>query len=235
MKCGGAMKKMKAGGQANLAKTMPGYNATTNPISMKKGGTKKSLPKAQDGKVVKTAAQLKKEGQILKAKGKALKEKGLAMKAKGLALKTKGANQANKLTPAELSALSHQKRGMGSIDFNPTYVKKSGPIKNEIGILTDAQKNQLKQHMAKASTLQKVYEALPNVGRVVGSSAADIPKGSKLEKQKLGGSKKTAIKRGSVKYKAGGATKNAKLAAVAPPKNKITRADVLTRILKKKK
>jgi hypothetical protein len=30
-------------------------------------------------------------------------------------------------------------------------------------------------------------------------------------------------------------TKNAKLAAVAPPKNKITRADVLTRILKKKK
>jgi hypothetical protein len=40
MKCGGAMKKMKAGGQANLAKTMPGYNATTNPISMKKGGTK---------------------------------------------------------------------------------------------------------------------------------------------------------------------------------------------------
>jgi len=33
----------------------------------------------------------------------------------------------------------------------------------------------------------------------------------------------------------GGATKNAKLAAVAPPKNKITRADVLTRILKKKK
>lgn len=35
--------------------------------------------------------------------------------------------------------------------------------------------------------------------------------------------------------KKGGATKNAKLAAVAPPKNKITRADVLARILKKKK
>jgi hypothetical protein len=35
--------------------------------------------------------------------------------------------------------------------------------------------------------------------------------------------------------KKGGATKNAKLAAVAHPKNKITRADVLTRILKKKK
>ena len=35
--------------------------------------------------------------------------------------------------------------------------------------------------------------------------------------------------------KKGGAVKNAKLAAVAPPKNKITRADVLARILKKKK
>ena len=33
----------------------------------------------------------------------------------------------------------------------------------------------------------------------------------------------------------GGATKNTKLAAVAAPKNKITRADVLTRILKNKK
>jgi hypothetical protein len=37
------------------------------------------------------------------------------------------------------------------------------------------------------------------------------------------------------KFKKGGATKNVKLAAVAPPKNKVTRADVLTRILKKKK
>lgn len=35
--------------------------------------------------------------------------------------------------------------------------------------------------------------------------------------------------------KKGGSVKKAKLAAVAPPKNKITRADVLTRILKKKK
>ena len=35
--------------------------------------------------------------------------------------------------------------------------------------------------------------------------------------------------------KKGGAVKNSKLAAVAPPKNKITRADVLARILKKKK
>lgn len=38
-KCGGTMKKMKTGGQPNLAKTMPGYNATTNPMSMKTGGS----------------------------------------------------------------------------------------------------------------------------------------------------------------------------------------------------
>jgi hypothetical protein len=43
MKCGGAMKpKMAKGGQANLTKTMPGYNATTNPITMKKGGATKN-------------------------------------------------------------------------------------------------------------------------------------------------------------------------------------------------
>jgi hypothetical protein len=38
-----------------------------------------------------------------------------------------------------------------------------------------------------------------------------------------------------MQMKKGGVTKNAKLAAVAPPKNKVTRADVLARILKKKK
>jgi hypothetical protein len=38
-----------------------------------------------------------------------------------------------------------------------------------------------------------------------------------------------------MQMKKGGAAKNAKLAAVAAPKNKITRADILTRILKKKK
>lgn len=43
MKCGGAMKKMKSGGQANLAKTMPGYNATIRPMQMKAGGAKSSM------------------------------------------------------------------------------------------------------------------------------------------------------------------------------------------------
>jgi len=36
-------------------------------------------------------------------------------------------------------------------------------------------------------------------------------------------------------YKKGGTTKNAKLAAMAAPKNKITRADIITAVTKKKK
>jgi len=36
-------------------------------------------------------------------------------------------------------------------------------------------------------------------------------------------------------YKKGGITKNAKLAAMAAPKNKITRADIITAVTKKKK
>jgi len=89
-----------------------------------------------------------------------------------------------KLTKAELDALSHQKRGMGT---SSTYVKKSGSVKNETGTLTSSQQKQLNEYMNKASTAKKVYEALPNMGRMFGVSAADIPKGSQLEKQKKGG------------------------------------------------
>ncbi len=89
-----------------------------------------------------------------------------------------------KLTKAELDALSHQKRGMGT---GSTYVKKAGSVKNETGTLTSSQKKQLDEYMNKASTAKKVYEALPNMGRMFGVSAADIPKGSQLEKQKKGG------------------------------------------------
>lgn len=39
MKCGG-VKKMKTGGQNIVG--MPGYNATTRPMQMKKGGTAKN-------------------------------------------------------------------------------------------------------------------------------------------------------------------------------------------------
>ena len=93
--------------------------------------------------------------------------------------------QNGRLTKAEMDALSHQKRGMGA---GSTFVKKAGPIKNETGNLTSAQRKQLDSYMSKASPAKKVYEALPNVGRMVGKSAADIPKGSQLEKQRKGGS-----------------------------------------------
>ena len=91
------------------------------------------------------------------------------------------------LTKKELDALSHQKRGMGTVDR--TFVKKAGGVKNETGTLTDAQLAQLKKYMSKAGTAKKIYEGLPNVGRILGhgNSAADIPKGSQLEKQRKGG------------------------------------------------
>ena len=101
----------------------------------------------------------------------------------------------NKLTNAELKALSHQKRGMPAMsDAGEFFVKKSGPIKNELGILTPSQTSQLKKYMAKAPASRKIYEALPNVGRIFGSSAADIPKNSKLQKQRKGGSVKKTTK-----------------------------------------
>mgnify|MGYP003662484143 CR=1 FL=1 len=92
------------------------------------------------------------------------------------------------LTKAELDALSHQRRGMGT--RGSTFVKKAGSIKNDLGHLTQEQQNQLKQYMGKAGTAKKIYEGLPNIGRYLGhgNSAADIPKGSQLEKQRKGGS-----------------------------------------------
>jgi len=107
------------------------------------------------------------------------------------------------LTSAELKALAHQKRGMGQMsDAGERFVKKAGFIKNELGTLTPAQTKQLKEYMSKSSTAKKVYQALPNVGRVFGRSAADIPKGSQLEKQKKGGAVKSkAVKGGARTYK----------------------------------
>ena len=90
------------------------------------------------------------------------------------------------LSAGDLKALAHQKRGMGS-DADYTYVKKSGSIMNELGSTTPAQRTQLRKSMAKASTLQKMYEGAPNIGRMVGKSAADIPKKSILQNQKNGG------------------------------------------------
>ena len=60
--CGGKMmskggkvspvKKMKKGGITQDIVGMPGYNATTRPITMKKGGAKKTLTKAQAGRTI---------------------------------------------------------------------------------------------------------------------------------------------------------------------------------------
>jgi hypothetical protein len=102
----------------------------------------------------------------------------------------KKAQGGDTLSKRELSALAHQKRGMGKM--SNTFVKKSGAIRNETGQLTDSQMKQLKDYMGRSSKAEKVYQALPNVGRMVGKSAADIPKGSKLEKQRSGGKMKKA-------------------------------------------
>jgi len=100
------------------------------------------------------------------------------------------------LTTKELDALSHQNRGMGPV--SNTYVRKPGGIMNELGHLSNSQTSQLKKYMSKAGTAKKIYEGLPNVGRILGNgnSAADIPKGSQLEKQKKGGTIKKKMKNG---------------------------------------
>jgi hypothetical protein len=93
-----------------------------------------------------------------------------------------------RLTQKELSALAHQRRGMSPLDDKGDFfVKESGPIKNKLGFLNPAQVKQLKEYMNKSSTSEKIYQALPNVGRMFGKSAADIPKHSKLKYQKKGG------------------------------------------------
>jgi hypothetical protein len=63
-----------------------------------------------------------------------------------------------------------------------------------------------------------------------------MAKGGIMDKPQIYGIPQTGTTNYSAPtMKKGGMIKNAKLAAVAAPKNKITRADVLTRILKKKK
>jgi hypothetical protein len=93
-----------------------------------------------------------------------------------------------KMSEAQLSALAHQKRGMGPVD--KSYVKKSGPIMNELGTLNEDQVKQVKNYMNKSSTAEKIYQALPNVGRIFGKSAADVPS------KKTGGAIKKKMKNG---------------------------------------
>lgn len=131
----------------------------------------------------------------------------------------KKAQKGDTLSRKDLSALAHQKRGMGEIDGK--FVKKSGGIKNELGNLTDYQTKQLKGYMDSASTSRKIYEGLPNAGRIFGKSAADIPKGSKLEKQRNGGKMKKA--------QAGGVVgKSTKKAPMVDPKGAFTKVQQRT-------
>ena len=115
-KCGGTMNKMAKGGSTtNKLNNPKGYapaqkggdntkmgiygvpNAgRTDSLGFKKGGSVKNLPKAQDGKTVKSGAQLKKEGMALKAKGIELKNKGTALKIKGNLQKANSYNELSK-------------------------------------------------------------------------------------------------------------------------------------------
>jgi hypothetical protein len=141
---------------------------STSSTKMKKGGVIKSLSKAQYGKSV--VSDNTRVDNPYKTKYPVMSNKK---------------KDPQELSIKELDALSHQRRGMG--ESYGSYVKKSGSIMNDLGQLTPKQQTQLKKYMGKASIGKKIYEALPNIGRLVGVSAADIPKGSKLEKQKKGG------------------------------------------------
>lgn len=139
MKCGGTH-KMQKGGQKIVG--MPGYNATTRPMQMKKGGIKKYQP----------------GGPMTQAP-------------------TTPPPASSTVTPSSVTTSpSGQQR-----------VMTKSPSQN-------------------------------NFNKVVGSAEF--------------------VKRGGVikpTYKKGGSTKNAKLAALAAPKNKITRADVIAGALKNKR
>ena len=124
--------------------------------------------------------------------------------------------QNGKLTKAELDALSHQKRGMGTL--GSSYVKKRG-LMNDLGHLTGAQQDQLKTYMSKAGTAKKIYEGLPNVGTIFGSSAANIPKGSQLERQRKGGIVKKKMKNGG---SLSGLTASSKRVGPVDPKGAFT-------------
>jgi hypothetical protein len=127
-----------------------------------------------------------------KGKWTGIQERTLGnMKKGGVVKKAQGGDT---LRTKDLDALAHQKRGMGTIDRS--FVKKSDAVKNELGYLTDYQMKQLKEHMGKTGTAKKIYEGLPNVGRMVGKSAADIPEDSKLKQQKKGGIVKKKMKSG---------------------------------------
>jgi len=144
--------------------------------------------------------------------------------AKDMAADKFAKNNKDRLTKNELDALSHQKRGMGPVDRS--YVKKAGAVMNDLGYLSDKQTSQLKRYMSKASLPKKIYEGLPNVGRVLGdgNSAADVPKKSKLRNQKNGGSVKKMKNGGSLS----GLTASNKRVGPVDPKGAFTKVQKKT-------
>ena len=181
MSCGG---KMKKGGQTIVG--MPGYNATTRPMQMKKGGTKKDCP---PGYIWDGSSCVKGPFHSLGAKlgffGSLAGGLGLGAKIAVDSQRERNKNKIPRLKEREANLVS---RGNKAVDEG-----------------RDKKANRLLKRAAKVEN------------RIIN-----------LEEKKAASGAKSS-------YKKGGATKNTKLAAVADPKNKITRADVLTRILKKKK
>ncbi len=144
-------------------------NKSTKVIDPSTGKPKKTIT-GQEAKMI---------GRSMKEEGKSMKQVGQSMKKQGQELKTKGKQikQNNPLTSSELKALSHQQRGMPVSGLGYYHTKKGS------GLLNDTEKAQLKRYMDKASTPQKVYEALPNIGKYVAKGASQLPSNSKLEKR----------------------------------------------------
>lgn len=81
------------------------------------------------------------------------------------------------LSEEELAALAHQFRGSGS--DKSRYIRQHDGIKNELGFLTPREQAQLKKYMDSRSTLESLYEAMPNL--LGGSGAAGLPGKSRLK------------------------------------------------------
>ena len=81
------------------------------------------------------------------------------------------------MSEEELAALAHQFRGSGS--DKSRYTRQHDGIKNELGFLTPREQAQLKKYMDSRSTLQSLYEAMPNL--LGGSGAAGLPGKSRLK------------------------------------------------------
>lgn len=127
MKKGGATKKMAKGGVQKIV-GMPGYNATTYPTTMKKGGAKKTLTKAQSGIVVPPAEDPKKE--YSDAKKQAKKEARLDQRAERQEARQTARNLAEikRMEKNEVKSAKREIRREKRLTSNSLF-KKGGAIK----------------------------------------------------------------------------------------------------------